>query len=104
MFSARAVFLVRVRRARRSRQNGWPERTDWDAVLGVEGDCPSAGVRCYDPSRSLSNLSTVRWCTMGDKSPKAKDKNKKQDKADKDQKAAKAKVKANPPPAEGKKK
>jgi hypothetical protein len=41
---------------------------------------------------------------MGDKSPKAKDKNKKQDKAGKDQKAAKAKVKANPPPAEGKKK
>jgi len=41
---------------------------------------------------------------MGDKSPKAKDKNKKQDKAGKDQKATAAKTKANPPAADGKKK
>jgi hypothetical protein len=41
---------------------------------------------------------------MGDKSPKAKDKNKKQDKASKDQKAQAAKAKANPPAQDGKKK
>jgi hypothetical protein len=42
---------------------------------------------------------------MGDKSPKAKDKNKKQDKAGKDQKEAAAKAKATKaPPADSKKK
>jgi hypothetical protein len=42
---------------------------------------------------------------MGDKSPKAKDKSKKQDAADKNQKKAAAFAKANPPsPGAGKKK
>jgi hypothetical protein len=45
-----------------------------------------------------------KGCPMGDKSPKDKDKNKKQDKASKDQKAAAAKEKAKPPAQEGKKK
>ena len=65
---------------------------------------PGAEVRCYDASCSFSNLSTFGWCPMGDKSPKAKDKNKKQDKASKDQKAAAAKDKAKPPAPDGKKK
>ena len=41
---------------------------------------------------------------MGDKSPKAKDKNKKQGKDQKDQKDAKAKDKATPKVPDGKKK
>jgi hypothetical protein len=40
---------------------------------------------------------------MGDKSPKAKDKSRKQDTAGKNQKAAAAKSKMAPPPASGKK-
>ena len=40
---------------------------------------------------------------MGDKSPKAKDKSKKQDTAGKNQKAMAAKAKMAPPPGSGKK-
>jgi hypothetical protein len=52
-------------------------------------------------SRSRSSLQPSKWqgCTMGDKSPKSKDRQKKQDTAQKSQKKAAAFAKMNPAPA-----
>jgi len=52
-----------------------------------------------NPGDLLLAHSNPRWCPMGDKSPKSKERQKKQDAADKDQKKAAAIVKATPPPA-----
>lgn len=54
------------------------------------------------PSKAVHPLSThsnLRGCFMGDKSPKSKDRQKKQDTAGKSQKASAAAVKAKPAPA-----
>ena len=52
-------------------------------------------------SRSRSSLQPSKWqgCTMGDKSPKSKDRQKKQGTAQKSQKKAAAFAKMNPAPA-----
>jgi hypothetical protein len=51
------------------------------------------------PRSVFAFLTRTRQCSVGDKSPKSKDKQKKQDKAHKDQKKADANAKATPDPA-----
>jgi hypothetical protein len=54
---------------------------------------------CPRKRGSIPLLKLQEAITMGDKSPKAKDKSRKQDTADKNQRALAAKAKMSPPPA-----
>lgn len=78
------------------------ERPGSFRALGTScrGGC-SARTLPMRPSRQRGAQKAVR--SMGDKSPKAKDKNKKQDKSQKDAKEAKARDKAAPKAPDAKK-
>jgi hypothetical protein len=71
--------------------------------MGSELNLRRLSWTCARKGRSIPPVKRQEEITMGDKSPKAKDKSRKQDTAGKNQKAAAAKSKMAPPPIAGKK-
>lgn len=59
---------------------------------------PEKGVT-VERAAVVTHHANLRGCFMGDKSPKSRDRQKKQDAANKDRKKADAYAKAHPPPA-----